>query len=340
MAQLTGMPSPQKGVALKGSVVITTWKGKIILRSWPRKRGKIKSAKQQATVDWFTQANVLTKYLAPELQMVALQAVKNTPLYPRDVQLACMAGTLFSLIDPSGKILYSMQTRQAVSDSLNVLSQDDGVLLTRQNGLWVPIAPGEAGQVLTAPGDETPPYWAGSGGGGGGVWTGVAQTSTITAGALALSGLTLTPYQAIQVRFAQVTPVTNAQRLRVQLELSGAFVATGYKYGVNLGASSATIANFSSAGTTGAFITGDNSGWAVGNDPLGGFSGILNLHELTAAPHKHMDWVGSWSVSPTVMVRATGGAVINSSNPVTGIRILDTANNLLSGKMIILGLTA
>lgn len=159
MARLTGFPVPNKAPSLSGNFLISTWRGVPYLMSWPRKRGKPKSVVVQRNTEKFRQIGKIIPYLNWQQHKAAREASQGTPFYPRDVLTMMMYGTLLAWRDPNGKIIYSMQTRLAVSESLDVLSQDDGAILARKNGLWVPVESSELHAVLTNFNDDDSPRY-------------------------------------------------------------------------------------------------------------------------------------------------------------------------------------
>jgi hypothetical protein len=99
MAKGQGFPK------LTGKFIVDTYRGQMRVRSWPRKRGKSKSQKVRNQNDWWKSAVALAKRVAPSQQKIAIEAVKQTGLYPRDVLLNAMSGGIFEPIRQDGQII-------------------------------------------------------------------------------------------------------------------------------------------------------------------------------------------------------------------------------------------
>lgn len=143
-----------------GSIMVDSVRGSLRVRKWPRRRPTVHPTVAQQMSD-FTQANILWRYIHPEIQKTFINAARGTPWLPRDWFLKTLYGTALSIVNPeNNREYFSMATRQAVSDSLKAISQDVGALLTWNGTLYVPIKPVSAGQVLTSQGADQLPAWA------------------------------------------------------------------------------------------------------------------------------------------------------------------------------------
>lgn len=88
-----------------GRIMVDTWRGKVRVRKWPRKRGRPKSPNVRAQNDWFRDANKLASR-APDTQAkVAIEITKNSGLYPRDILMRAMAGNLGPIPLADGTVL-------------------------------------------------------------------------------------------------------------------------------------------------------------------------------------------------------------------------------------------
>ncbi len=152
--------------SIRGRLMIDTVRGVIRVRKWPRKRGPPKSESQRFWIDWFKQANLLAKYVDPIQQVRAIEMSKGTGVYPRDVLLMAMRGTLYTWADPSGWKWYSMASIQGISDSLDVLAQTIGSVLVRSTDRWRTPPAGAIDDVLTYKGPLASPVWQAPAGGG------------------------------------------------------------------------------------------------------------------------------------------------------------------------------
>lgn len=163
MARIKGFPIPPKAPSMRKTLIVSTWRGIPYVASWPRKRGPSKHPKVREQNEKFRQVGVLNKYTNWQQQVAALEASAGTPFYPRDVLTMMNFGTLLAWREADGRVIYSMSNQKTVSDSLDVLSQYDGSILARKNGLWIPVIPGAPYQVLTSFGDDDSPRYESQG---------------------------------------------------------------------------------------------------------------------------------------------------------------------------------
>lgn len=85
--------------------MVDTFRGRIRIRAWPRKRGPSKSTEVQQQNAWFKAANLLAKKAAGPQIVTAMEAAKGTGLYPRDIILRAMGVGLFDIILPGGELV-------------------------------------------------------------------------------------------------------------------------------------------------------------------------------------------------------------------------------------------
>jgi len=80
----------------KGRIQYSSWKGRVVLRKWPKKRGPNISANQQAWVDKFSAVSRSTK--TPSVQDLenSIELAKGTGWYYRDVLAVAMNGKLWT----------------------------------------------------------------------------------------------------------------------------------------------------------------------------------------------------------------------------------------------------
>lgn len=168
MARIDYKFIPRKPPSMKGLIVVSTWRGRPYIASWPRKRSRPLHPVVKALSDRFAKRGLMIRYATPQEQLAAIEGAKGTPFYPRDVLTMFNAGTLGYIKAPNGARLYSMATRVAVSESLDVLSQIDGTILARQNGLWVPVEPSAPDQLLISNATGEPPSYVSPGSRSGG----------------------------------------------------------------------------------------------------------------------------------------------------------------------------
>jgi len=80
----------------KGRLQFSSWKGRVVLRKWPRPRGKNISANQRAWVDKFAAVSRATKTPSPQDLENSIELAKGTGWYYRDVLAVAMNGKLWT----------------------------------------------------------------------------------------------------------------------------------------------------------------------------------------------------------------------------------------------------
>ncbi len=108
-------PQSLRFPALKGKLIVDTYRGQMRMRAWPRKTGTPKSAEVRRQNKWFKEANDLAKRLEPTQQALAIAMTKGTGLYPRDLLLHQMSGGMYDIIDEDG---VNIQTRQSFRETV------------------------------------------------------------------------------------------------------------------------------------------------------------------------------------------------------------------------------
>lgn len=90
-------PRQQRFPALKGKLMVDTFRGQIRVRKWPRKRGTPKSQAVRNQNQWFKEANEIAKRLEPTQMNLAIAMTKGTGMYPRDLLLRQQAGGIYEV---------------------------------------------------------------------------------------------------------------------------------------------------------------------------------------------------------------------------------------------------
>lgn len=117
------LPTGTRGPSLRGSLVVYPWRGRLIARAWPKKRGRKLHPKVREQVEWFKEAVQLAKYADPESQRRAIEWSKGTGLYPRDLIVHAMAGNLLEFADEDGNVYKKLKfaTETAVFQGARVV---------------------------------------------------------------------------------------------------------------------------------------------------------------------------------------------------------------------------
>lgn len=104
MAKIKSVPKLQDVPALKDRMIIYPYRGALVARAWPRKRGSKGTPKQLATRAWFRMARQVIKYIEPGEMRRAIEATRNTLIYPADLIMMAMAGNYIDSLEAGGKV--------------------------------------------------------------------------------------------------------------------------------------------------------------------------------------------------------------------------------------------
>ena len=338
MAKITGFVLPKMAPSLKGTVVVSSWRGIPYIAKWPRKRPNITNPKTLAQMDWFLRANKLIKYINTDFQISAMNATKGTPLYPRDVQVQLMAGTILAVKFGKNEISYPVATQRAVSESLDVFLQTPGGILVRNTEFWEMLEPGNEGKVLTTHTAGSLPTWETPSGGGGGLWEEVAEITAPTAGVFDFTGLDLSTYRAIKIIGTDLEAQTAEGFMLMEVYDNGVLVTTGYQWafqGYSTSNFSRTVRD-SSDPAIALTMTGTN--WGI--RPLTGRG--ANFEMIVFNPTK----ADKILTSGTEVHEQVTGMIVNSlthsqlpiSTVLDGFKFTEPTNGIAAGLIKIIGM--
>jgi len=225
MAKLTGGDGDIRRNSLRGAFYVHEWRGKLVMRAWPRKRPGPKSAKQQAAMEWFRQAALATKYISPEDQISARELTRGTNALPRDLLMMALAGRLGTFKLTDGTWRRQLASLRDVTELLDTLSDVEGALAFRNGEYWWGLLPGSEGEVLTiSPAGQ--PEWASGGGSASQNLTDLYASGT-SSSAYASKGLYFTPLVDMNIYGAMpaFVPVSGATYKASLVTLSGFTIA-------------------------------------------------------------------------------------------------------------------
>lgn len=156
-----------RGPSLRGVVMQYVRNGGEVTAAWPKKRSAATKRKTAEQNEWFRKTQWAWKFEPANMQAAIMEARKSTPLLPRDLYTALRAGTIYAWVRADGLRVFPMQTIQAVSGSLDAITQAPGTMLVRGDQFWmgVPYAGGTSQSEwvdITWP-DTTVPGWDGAG---------------------------------------------------------------------------------------------------------------------------------------------------------------------------------
>lgn len=159
MAKVTPKTPLARGRSFRGRFYDYMRNGSFQAAGWPPKRPGPLSEAQQDTVRLFKAANQAFKLQDAELTATLMKATAGTPYLPRDFAFIMWYGRFRTLTLADGTALRSMATRVNISDLLDNIDWTPGTMLYRGTDLWLPIAPGAAGDVLRYQNPATVPVW-------------------------------------------------------------------------------------------------------------------------------------------------------------------------------------
>lgn len=136
MAVLPPTKGSRRRPSYRGNLLQDTTRGVERSRKWPEKKGSRQTKGQLDQQEWFRQVNWAFKFMAPQIQFSFRKATQGTSLYPRDLLSIIAANGLFTQVLPDNRIAYTMPFLQAVSESLDAITQVPGSSLIRGPNFW------------------------------------------------------------------------------------------------------------------------------------------------------------------------------------------------------------
>ena len=145
MAKLKGAYYGRRTPSLGKRIVVREHRGQIVLQAWPRKSKRPLHPTTIEANEKFRQANLLTKYVSADQQILAREASEGTPLLPRDLLIAAMYGRLWAIDIVGEGTLYSLAMASDVSQNLDIIGQLPGDTLARADETWERVPGGWLG---------------------------------------------------------------------------------------------------------------------------------------------------------------------------------------------------
>lgn len=298
--------------------MIDTLNGQLRVRAWPKKRGTPTSAKQLSAIEWFKQANLLTKFVDAASMIRAIEITAGSRMYPRDILLSAMKGRLYNWVDQYGNKWNSMAAIQDISDSLDVLAQAVGSVLVRATDRWRAPPPGVFGDVLTNQGINDPAIWLAPAGGGGITQQVISGTPIVPDGTQILYDVDVSAYTSVQLILEGIG-FNIADRPNIRFSTDG---GTSFKAGA-----SDYRSFFSSHGQSGARLFAEiQTTYRDQATAQNGTLGFTNLRAGRAA------WTNASGT--TTALAFAGGGFATFAGPITDIRILSGAGRFFNAGTI------
>jgi len=321
---------------MTGIAYVSTWRGVAYIAKWPKKRSRPLHPKTVALADRFSKIGRMVRYLDPKQQVAAIEATKGTPLYPRDILSMGLAGTLFYYVEPSGQRIFSMATRVAVSESLDVIGDVEGTLLVRSGNLWVPVLPTVEDDFLCLKGTPLVPTWQPQPilPGVFGQILGTFEVNIL--GQIVISGLDLTSHEFLFGYFTDITTITGSNNVVIRLEINNSLVTSGYKYSGSQRSSAGSTAAISSNSGSAIPLAGFVSPWFLSSGTSKGAEGAFHFSKPTINGPKRIDFRTSYTNNFNDFADAfiSGGLVTTSD--ITGFTIFGFSGFLTSGKLTLI----
>lgn len=159
MAKLGGGDDGKRGPSLRGRVVIYGTYPNRTVSAWPRSRPGNRSPLQLHGQELMRQASAAFKLTSAGQIAWANEFTKGTRFLPRDIIFKCLYGRLPKIILSDGRRLVSMPTRVNISELLDNVDWTPGTMLYRGDKYWLPVPPGNEGDVLRFTSVGEIPVW-------------------------------------------------------------------------------------------------------------------------------------------------------------------------------------
>lgn len=105
MARTRKLPIELVMPRVEKTVVLSTWRGAIVVKKWPRKVGRAVTQAVGAQQAFFASARRLAKMVDPTQLDAAIKQTKNTGLYPNDLIMSAMMRGLYLITRNDNKVL-------------------------------------------------------------------------------------------------------------------------------------------------------------------------------------------------------------------------------------------
>jgi hypothetical protein len=169
-----------------------------------------------------------------------------------------------------------------------------------------------------------------------GVWEELARSSTISSGAITVSGLTLTDMVAIRVLLLGLTVTTDDSTVLLRFLVSGSEISTGYRWGLrrNEPAGGATTGSTSDSSIQLADVTATQG---VGNASTESFGATITAFSPAGSLFKAVRGHASYLQPDASIVSAFVGGLLENTGVITGVKVFGSSD-LTAGQVIVLGL--
>lgn len=147
-------PTRAEVMALRKIAVVKPWHDMSVIQAWPRPRGRVKSARQQAWVDRFSEWACATKSPDAQTYDQAKEWARGTGWFWRDVLTSAMAGKLVGIIGET-KITTPTAYLERTTNEALAAGGEEAINMTTfrwdNNGFWT-LTPNPSRMLCKSPG--------------------------------------------------------------------------------------------------------------------------------------------------------------------------------------------
>jgi hypothetical protein len=176
---------------------------------------------------------------------------------------------------------------------------------------------------------------AAPGGGTGSSGSVEVATASAASNVIQLTGLSLSSYDALEIDLSGITVSADGE-VRMQIEIAGSLVTTGYKWTCFSDSTSGTDQGGEGAAGTGINLTGNGASYSLGSGAGKSLSGLLFMPGPGSANYKQVVGNLIQAYTGTNHGRNTVGGTIENTGVVTGLKIYSPTVNITAGKVRLL----
>src|SRR6218665_2027095 len=140
---------PTRGVSMRGVGTLKMVGGRAIATPWPKSRGAPRTIKEANAQTRFQDVNRATLYMDSYQQDFAASVARACNLLPRDLLVDAAYGRLVCFRFPDKIKVFSVASRNEISQILDAIAQLPGALVLRGENWWGALDAGTPGEVLT-----------------------------------------------------------------------------------------------------------------------------------------------------------------------------------------------
>lgn len=191
---------PGRGIRVRGSGYSAVRRGTLYFARAPRRLNGSYSPEDLERQAYFAALARSAGYMSPSQQLTARELARRSNFAVRDYLVSILAGRLIHFQRPDGSKVFSVASRNDVSNLLDAIWQLKGGILIRGEDWWQGLTPAPAGHVLTSMGeDQLPAYQPAQGGGASGLSVQMNSSGVYSASNFNCKGFTWIPDADVRV---------------------------------------------------------------------------------------------------------------------------------------------